>query len=327
MSFSGLAAVFGVSLSLLVGCGANPTPAPDAPTPRAEAPKPPPEDPDTVSPHVSLSVLPSYAAGAPILIGLTVRNDDRDVLYGGLPTFDWLEPPTRAAWTLRDGQGKETLLSEGWVNEESDGGQTLESGAALSMLVDLSTLAPDLDPGIYQVRAGYPVDDFVASEWATLTIEAPAPNEAAALRAVAFVAGRTPEQGWGGFLAGAPKGVMESVTPLPKAIRAQVGLHVFVQRALYGKDRLEKLGLKELDFIDGGPLDGEREVLRYELLRAREDAAANDLRETILAQWPGLRWRVDGVDGVDGGYGFLEVQRELAERRKAYKARTPASEK
>ncbi len=268
------------------------------------------------APLVELEPLASYLAGGPMLMRITVTNRDRDRFYTGLPTLDWVQTSSELQWTLRPVGATAVVISDGVLHDEGGGGQSLGHAERLSMLVDLSALAPDLEPGQYEVRVGYPVDDFVPSAWVRFEVVAASDVEAAALRTTALAAGVRPTQGWGSFLSTVPGATLPSIEALPDRVRTQLAVHLLVQRACYGTADLEDLSLEPLAFITDDTLEGEREALRYELLRAREDPSAHRVRRSIESKWPGLRYR---LDAVDGGYGFLEVQREQAQRRRATK--------
>lgn len=310
-SFAGLLVALGFGL----GCGghsgaatgdaskAMPSPAPAAAANRD-------------APLVELTALAEYVAGAPILMAVTVENDERDAFYTGLPVLGWLDVPVELQWTLRAAGAEAIVLSDGVLNDEGGGGHSLDHNEKLSMLVDLGTLASELEPGHYEVRIGYPVDDFVPSRWVGFDIVAPTKQEAAALRGVAASADVTPSQGWGAFVGGVPAGALPSIDALPSRLRGRLALHLFVQSAVYGSVDLAEAPLDPLALITDELLLGEREVLRYELLRAREDPAANRVRRAVESKWPGMRWR---LDAVDGGYGFLEVQRERGQQRRSKK--------
>lgn len=264
-------------------------------------------------PTISIDAAPPYLEGFPMLLAVTVANGERGLLLSDLPRVGIFEDPLLLRWVARStSSGEEQVLSSGVIphDEEERGGFDLNFGEQQSMLVDLARVAPALSAGDYDLRVGYPLGEFVESEVIPFRVLAAAPRDAAF---AARVLAPLPTEGrrWNTLVERSDAAFPVPPEDLSTESKRLVAWHRFVHRAVRDERSLSEQSLEGLEDVRGGPLDAEREVLRYELLSARGDESAEGLRQTIERQWPAWVWR---IDAIDRGVGHLTYQRERWQR-------------
>jgi hypothetical protein len=94
-------------------------------------------------------------------------------------------------------------------------------------------------------------------------------------------------------------------------VRPIMRFYLWLHRALWGPIGPEGLQVGELDGLATGVFEAEVAALKYELVVARRDPGAGQIRQAMLGKWPGLRWR---LERVDEGKGFLTIHRERIHR-------------
>ncbi len=87
--------------------------------------------------------------------------------------------------------------------------------------------------------------------------------------------------------------------------RRQLGLHLFLHRAVYGPEPVTAIDPSPLAAITEPSLAGEVGALRYELLAARNDPSARRARAALLHAYPGLATRANAVDHGEGELAVL----------------------
>lgn len=310
MSIRGLATLTGLALAT---CGAPTSdvkpPAPAKPEPNAEsAPV------DITGPTVTVLTAPEYLRGFPIMVAIEVANLAPDEFFYRLPLVGWYASTDDARWIVRTADGDEVTLNDGFIDFEQEGGGGFNLGYEdrYVMLLDLSAFGVELPAGEHQVQVGYPVEDFVASAWTPLKLVDPSAADAALAKA-ALMTSSGDDSSWMALLEDGT--ATPDFSGLSERARRRVALLEFLREVLHGPVDLAAIDPAGLDAIAGGPLDGEREVLRYELLHARAQPDQAALQTGIERSWPGLAWR---LDEVDEGRGFLLTRRDWAQARRAY---------
>lgn len=116
-----------------------------------------------------------------------------------------------------------------------------------------------------------------------------------------------------------PGGAAQAFQP---DVRPIADFYVWLHRALWGPTEPEGLDAAELDALATGVFKAEAAALKYELLVARDDPGAAELRTSTLDTWPGLKWR---LDRADQGEGFLAAYRAGTAREAPWKGVTGPS--
>lgn len=277
-------------------------------------PAPPAEIMDTVAPQVTVEADPEYRVGFPMVVAVTLRNTTVGTTWSTLPAFDLLALSVPVQFTFVTASGRRIDLPTRSLRggEGPPDGISLGPGEARTMLFDISELDPPLTPGaytlesLYRTRHGsYPAPPL------PVAIVAPSHEDgvnAARLRS----AQNAPEPSWSRFL-DEGRADLPEVELSPEGWRA-LAFHESVHRAVYGHLALKAIDPALFDGFKAGPLAGEAALIRLELWLARGDGRAARVREKLLVQWPGLRWR---VEEIDAGRGWLAVLRRTvgADRR------------
>jgi hypothetical protein len=93
----------------------------------------------------------------------------------------------------------------------------------------------------------------------------------------------------------------------PEAAR-QLALHLFLHRAFYGPDPVARVDTAPLKSITGPVMGTEAALLELEILAARNDLPGfAALSRSLLARWPGLRYR---LERFERGQGLLAAGRK-----------------
>lgn len=265
-------------------------------------PAPPAEIMDTAAPLVTVVADPEYLVGFPMVVAVTLTNTTEGTTWSDLPGFDLLSVtvPVQFTFVGPDGRRSELPTRSLRVGEGPPDGITLAPGQAWTMLFDISELTPPLTPGAYTLESLYRTrHGAYPAAPVPVTISAPSLEDGVAagrLRA----AQNAPDPSWSRFLDNGRADLPE-VELSPEGWRA-LAFHEAVHRAVYGHQALKAIDPALFDGFKTGPLAGAAALIRLELWRARDDARAGRLTEKLLAQWPGLRWR---VQEIEAGRGWL----------------------
>lgn len=275
-------------------------------------------DPDALPLSIRIGVMARYGAGLPMMASLTVHNPSADLLYFDLPRVDWFGDPRGARWVLstRDGHPLRAVgMGEPSLVPSDGGGFGLDPGDAVTTLIDLAALMPDIAAGHYSLHVDYPAEVSVSSPPVPLCVEPLEGLDADVARAVMH--GTRGDGTWGGFFRGdwvwQERPMLEQVSP---DVARALTLHLFLHRAFYGDAELAKLDLAPLDRLDEDPLEGEAALLRHEVMHAAQSPVAEQWRTYVATRWPGLVWR---TAQTERGFGVLRVQRDRTQRRLAYR--------
>jgi hypothetical protein len=266
-----------------------------------------------------------YLEGFPMIFAVTVYNSTEHVTYYGLPPFGLLSMSPPLQIVLRKEDGTEYVYEERSVEQDKIPGQgfKLEPGDRRRVLFDLGNLPPQLEAGSYRMKVRLISERRrSAAEPAPVQVREPDPADsstAALLRTI----NDEDEPGWAVFIRynwhtiytrrPAPKkevaeGRAVDASGLSEEGREALALHLFLHRATYGPGEVAELDPGDTEAFARGPLEGEAAVLRYEILVARDDPAAEKKRKEILEQFPGLQWR---VEAIENGNGWLRRLRRM----------------
>lgn len=251
--------------------------------------------------------------GAPIWLSVTVANPRPERTYGTLPPVERfaVPPPVELVLTelaAPDGNAVALPVKRAEVGEGPPRGMGLRPGEARAALYDLSELHPPLRPGRWRLGARYHAPPLPPSPAPPVELHAIAPSEASA-RALAALRSRGGglEPSWGALLLDHPFTIEdEALADLDAESRAAVAMHLWLHRAIHGPTPVAALDPAGPASFGAGVLEGEAAVLTHELLAARHDPGAAALAATIVARWPGLRWRIE--DDL-AGHGLVQTLR------------------
>jgi len=252
---------------------------------------------------VTVRTEPAYVPGLPMPMAMVVTVVRRGVVLDPL-----LEPDP---FDLGDGVGV-TLLEAGatspLVHAIPSGVPDLAPGAVLPRLgypdsrrwlIDLAPAVPrDLPPGRYTLMLSY-VGPTVCQVSEPLDLVLRAPDEAEQAFLAAHAAALRIAGGWGLWArtALAP----DEPLPDPAAAPPLARFLVAARRLAFDPTPLTELDPQILDAVTG-VARAEALTIAAELFHlGRDEAAWGQLRDAIIATYPGLGWR---LAAIDAGHGF-----------------------
>lgn len=278
------------------------------------------------SPPIRLEAFETYVRGFPLIVAVTCYNPTENRMFGNLPRFDLLASsgPVEFVFVSESTDQRIELPYASYEHLEpgQESGFALPPGAERRMLFDISELNPPLKAGRYRLIARYHRGgEYSEAEPVVLDVVDPSESDeriASLLRKYNDLL----EASWVRFLRSNWRTIHTSTKrkvpdrEFPRVLdasglsdqgRRALSLHFFLHRAIYGPNKAAELNLKNIDAFDRGPLRSEAAVLRYEILHAREDSSeAEALRTRMLAEFPGVEWR---VEEIRDGYGRISYLR------------------
>ena len=248
--------------------------------------------------RLDLQTLPEYVAGFPLPIALTLTNATSTTGVNDVPGWSpWDLGRAQLTITFADGGGKrhEIALPRPVGDPMGD---HYGPGQARRMLFDLSLVEGRPPPGSYSLRVTFAHrGQSATSNEARFVLHAPDHDDAAAATRLSHGAP------WSEFVAANWHTI--TVPHLSAAARHQLALHLFVQRSVYGPEKLADQPLTWLEPLGHGLFAPEAELYRIELLAARHDPHARAISEALTAHTPGLRDAAAAALAGQGELGFL----------------------
>jgi hypothetical protein len=250
--------------------------------------------------RLELEALPEYVQGFPLPVALTLTNVSAGTGVNDIPGWTpWSVGRAALTFGFVDAGGKrhEVVLPrpKGDVMGESYGPKQ-----GRRMLFDMSLLHGLPPAGAYTLDVAFTDGhERARSNPARIVFKHASHEDAAAAAKLAHGAS------WGEFVGGNWRTV--KVPALSAPAQQQMALHVFVQRAVYGPEKLAEQPLAWLDALAHGPFAPEAELYRVELLAARKDPRARAVADALVARTPGLR---DAVTSALAGAGELSFLRQ-----------------
>ena len=246
-------------------------------------------------PAIILEAQARYLSGFPIIISVTFSNESTETRFFDLPEMNLLGVPDSISLRLEPIRGGVGLSTSPSSYRAGVRRLTLEPGESRQMGLELSNFGINIQPGTYRVTLALHVGKHARrSNPVTIEFVKPTVDDAAeAIRLRRLGISPTDTGAWAPFLKNNWNTVTVSRNLSQEAMR-QLGLHLFLHRALYGPTRVAQLDVSPLREISGPVLRAEAALLEFEILTIRNDAgAAGSLREAILESWPALRFRVE----------------------------------
>jgi hypothetical protein len=261
-------------------------------------------------PFVEIVAAPRYYLGLPLVVSVTWDNRSTTTTFPSMTPLDLtFSFGANVAVSMVPAGASGGRVETGFARrDEDDPTVALYPGERRQMVYDLSNLGVAFRPGAYDL---------------TLTLRQPpalrnsniARTELVALREVdALEAARVRQLGdaaldtgaWEPFLTDNLNTVTVSRAFDARA-REQLGLHLFLHRAVWTPGKVANIDPAPLDAITGPHLDAEVAALRYEILHARHDPQVAAQRAALLARFPGMRHR---VESIERGEGSLRMDRQ-----------------
>lgn len=279
-----------------------------------------------IAPSIRVEAFGEYLEGFPMIVAIDVYNPTDRATYYRLPEFDIFSDVAPVGFQLtrsEDGIKIDLPADAGEGGEGPPKGFTLEPGEASRRLLDLTNLGPDIEEGSYELRAEYALrKGQPRSEPISVRVRAPSPEDAVIAERLRILNDRR-ELSWSSFVLEnwrtvylQPPVPAEEIAEL-RAVdatglsddgRRLLAYYLFLHRATYGPQSVAELSLTRVNELAGGPLEAEALVLRYEILSARQDSAAADVRVAVLDRYPGVTWR---LEQIERGRGRLSQLRSL----------------
>lgn len=246
-----------------------------------------------------IEAAPRYLIGLPILVAVTLENRSTDTDFYGLPQLDPMSTrgPVRARWAAVE--GGVVMQTRFAAPEEDVAGFTLGPGEAAQLLVDLSNMATELQPGRYHMSLALAEGQHLRrSNEVEVELVTPSAADAAEAKRLRML-GRGPVDtgAWAAFLSANWNTVTSTLSA--DASRS-AALHLFLHYAAYGPDQPATINPALLSAISEPQLDAEVAALEHELAVARHDPNAAAMRVQMLSAHPGLAWRAEANDKGEG---------------------------
>jgi hypothetical protein len=259
-------------------------------------------------PKVHVEGEPRYLLGFPLVVAVTFDNSGSKVEFYSLPELDLAFSRGPLSLRLEPLRGGTLLVTQASPIDEDRMGMALAAGERRRMLLDLSNLASGLQPGRYQLTVSLRDQDYVrASDPVEVEFVVPSPTDATEATRLRRLGEAPLDTGaWAPFLLRNWNTV--DVSPnLSAEARAQLALHLFLHRAIYGPQPIARLDPAPLRALRSPVVVPEARVLEYEALCARDGVSAHaTVATSIRQQWSGLAFR---VERVARGEGFLTAAR------------------
>jgi hypothetical protein len=250
--------------------------------------------------RLELEALPEYVQGFPLPIALTLTNVSTGTGINDVPGWTpWSVGRAPLTFFFTDGGGKRHEIA--LPRSTSDVvGESYGPKQGRRMLFDLS-LVHGLPPaGAYTLEVVFSDKrEHARSKPTRVVIKHASHDDAAAAARLAQGAS------WGDFVGGNWRTV--KAPALSPAAQQQLLLHLFVQRSVYGPEKLAEQPLAWLDPLAHDLFAPEAELYRVELLAARKDPRARAVADALTARTPGLR---DAVAAALAGSGELAFLRQ-----------------
>lgn len=261
---------------------------------------------------IELQAEKEYLSGFPVVIAITLFNPPGGAHYyrlKGMEIYSGAWCPVSLEW--RPQAGGEPRRAN-WPPHpyffERRGDVSLAPGERRRMILDASAFLK-LESGQYELRAGFwtsfadPEGLRCVSEPIRIKIKAPGPTDQAwaedVLRQIK-VQRRVPESHWPEFL-GLRGFDARTLDGLSREARRTLAPYLFLHQAFHGPAEVADLKAEDLEPLATGVLAPEALAFRYEILVARkEQTEAEELRQQIQKQWPGLKWRIEKVEKGQG---------------------------
>lgn len=250
--------------------------------------------------RLELEALPEYVQGFPLPVALTLTNVSAGTGVNDIPGWTpWSVGRAPLSFLFVDGGGKRYEIAlpraTGDVVGESYGPKQ-----ARRMLFDLSLVHGLPAAGAYTLEVVFSNGrEHARSNPARVVFKHPDHNDAAAAAKLAHGAS------WADFVGGNWRTV--KAPSLSPAAQQQLQLHLFVQRSVYGPEKLAEQPLEWLDPLAHGLYAPEAELYRVELLLARKDPRVRSVADALAARTPGLK---DAVAAALAGAGELAFLRQ-----------------
>jgi hypothetical protein len=250
--------------------------------------------------RLELAALPEYTQGFPMVIALTLTNVTTNTGVNNVPGWSaWDVGKAPLAFFFTDGAGKRYEIAlprpTGDVYGESYGPKQ-----ARRMLLDLSLVHGMPPAGTYTLEVVFSYKSEQAHSNPTRVVFKHADrDETAAATKISH------GESWGDFVS-----AWRTVKPptLAPHVQQQLALHLFVQRAVVGPEKLADQPLSWLDPLAQGLYAPEGELYRIELLVARKDPRARAVADALTAKTPGLRDAAAAALAGSGELGFMRQQ-------------------
>lgn len=254
--------------------------------------------------ELTIEVASSYRVGYPMAIAATVVNPLPQRTYFALPEIDRFEVPPPLELVLvrvgeQDGQRLPTKATA--AHEGEPEGFRLGPGESRRMLFDLAELAPVLAAGAYELRARY-VARPVSAVAAPVRFDVLVPGEAEASAIARLRASNTlGEPSWNAFVLDNFREIeAHELRDIPAAERPRLAMVLALHVAIYGPLGPDRLPPQVFAGSGDAPLAAELAAIEHELAAARSDPSTIPLQQQLLAQWPGMAWRIQGNLDRDG---------------------------
>lgn len=274
---------------------------------------------------ITIETFDAYYEGFPMIAAVVVHNPTEHASFYRLPPFDIFSAPVPVELHAEHAETGEVVpfdASYGAGGEGPPTGYVLEPGERRRMLIDLANLGPPLSSGRYELRGEYVLPKGSPRSERVPFEVLPAAGRDADIAARLWAINDIGEPSWSNFIRynwrsiylepPIPKNAvaeMQAVdaTGLSEEGREALAYHLFLHRATYGPHPLSTLSRSRVDAFADGPLEGEAEVLRYELAAARDGVEAAEIRRLVTERFPGLLWRLDEIDAGRGRLSRLRT--------------------
>ncbi len=254
---------------------------------------------------------PTAVLGLPWFVEVTLANETQGAEYYRLGPCVPASPPFPVELVFTHGKERVALpASDGDRFERRAGAFDLLPGESRTFVLDLSELAPvaRLPPGHWQCQATWlmPHEEPRAPTVPVEILAAKAGDLAKVDRLRHAGGARSPS--WFNFVRmGDAADVRVARNLVSQQARGALLPYVIMCEAVHSPAPLSRFSPSELLRFRDGPWASEAALLSYELACARHAPDRSQLRARLLSRWPGVAFRVIGIDKE---MGILTTLRE-----------------
>lgn len=254
---------------------------------------------------------PTAVLGLPWFVEVTLANETQGAEYYRLGPCNPSDPPFPVEVVFARGKERVSLpASGGDRSEQGKGAFNLLPGQSRTFVLDLSELAPAarLVPGHWQCQA-----TWLMPHEQPRTPTVPVEISAAKTGDLAKIdrlrrAGDARSPSWFNFVEmGDAADVRVARNLVSQQARGALLPYVIMHEAVHSPAPLSRVSPSELLRYSDGPWASEAALLSYELACARRTPDQSQLRARLLSRWPGVAFRVEGIDKE---MGILTTLRE-----------------
>lgn len=247
-------------------------------------------------PDIILEAEESYLLGFPMLMAVTFENNTEDTRFLKLPELNLLLANTPISIQMNP-IDTGVALDIKPSSEERYPSITLYPGEKKRMMLDLSNFGLNIQPGTYGLTLAIHINEYSQNS-NSVAVEFIAPSlgdEIEANRLRRLGEAPTDTGAWAPFLK-RNWNTVEVWPELSPDASSQLAFHLFLHRAFYGEEGVEKMDLSAIKTLNGSIMSAEVLMLEFEIINARKDIILRDkFGQKILSRWPGLNHRLEQI--------------------------------